>query len=92
MNSSIKKWYLLPLYGDKRRRIGYKYGTSANHGQIPGSKIYKAFTKEEIKSGIICKETNSDYPLYLKDFTIQELSDGIKNDVIIKTIKNNFIN
>jgi ankyrin repeat protein len=90
MNSSIKKWYLLPLFGDKRRRIGYKYGTSANHGQIPGSKIYKAFTKEEILSGIVAKETDSDYPLYFKDFTIQDLSNGIKSDLIIKTIKNHF--
>ena len=91
MNSSIKKWYLLPLFGDKRRRIGYKYGASANHGQIPGSKIYKVFTKEEIISGIICKESDSDYPLYFKDFTIQDLSDGINSDVIIKTIKNHFL-
>ena len=91
MNSSIKKWYLLPLFGDKKRRIGYKYGASANHGQIPGSKIYKVFTKEEIISGIICKESDSDYPLYFKDFTIQDLSDGINSNVIIKTIKNHFI-
>ena len=49
MNSSdIKNWYLLPLYGNKRRRIGLQFGSSKNHGQIPGSKIYKAFTKEEI--------------------------------------------
>ena len=91
MNSSIKNWYLLPLYGDKRRRIGYKYGMSANHGQIPGSKIYKAFTKEEILSGVICKESISDYPLYFTDFTIEKLSNGIDGSIVIETIKNHFL-
>ena len=89
MNSSEKKWYLLPLYSNKRRRIGYKYGISANHGQIPGSYIYKSFTKEEIMSNIVVKETDYDFPLYVKDLTLSELDSG---KMIIKSIKDHFIN
>ena len=89
MNSSEKKWYLLPLYSNKRRRIGYKYGISANHGQIPGSYIYKSFTKEEIMDNIVVKETDYDFPLYVKDLTLSELDSG---KMIIKSIKDHFIN
>ena len=87
MNSSEKKWYLLPLYSNKRRRIGYKYGISANHGQIPGSYIYKSFTKKEIMENTVVKETDYDFPLYLRNVTLSELDLG---KIIIKSIKNHF--
>jgi hypothetical protein len=90
MNSSIKNWYLLPLYGGKRRRIGYEFGMLAtNRGQIPGSKIYKAFTEEEILAGVVCKESDSDYPLYLKDYTIDDMTNLRIN--VIESIKKHFL-
>ena len=61
-------WYALPLFGGKRKRIGNiagSFGSSRNHGQIPGFIIYKLFTKDEIKKNIKVKETTSDYPLSL---------------------------
>lgn len=88
MNLNEKSWYLLPLYSNKRRRIGYQYGVSRNHGQIPGSKIYKAFTKQEIKTNVKVKETDEDYPLYLKDLTLDDLGKSMN---IIKSIKNHFL-
>jgi len=88
MNSSEKNWYLLPLYSNKKRRIGYEYGISRNHGQIPGFKIYKVFTKEEIKNNVEVKETDEDYPLYVKDLRLIQLQQSIN---IIKSIKNHFL-
>ena len=63
-----KVWYALPLFGGKNRRIGNLagiYGSSLNHGQIPGFKIYKLFSKEEIFKGVKAVETHGDYPLSL---------------------------
>lgn len=63
-----KIWYALPLFGGKKRRIGNIagiYGSSLNHGQIPGFNIYKLFTKEEILQGVKSVETHGDYPLSL---------------------------
>ena len=69
-NDYNKEWFLYPLYNGKRRRIGNlqgSYGSSRNHGQIPGSIIYKAYTKKQILKGIEIKEDNSDYPLFIYD-------------------------
>lgn len=69
-NDYNKEWFLYPLYNGKRRRIGNlqgSYGSSQNHGQIPGSIIYKAYTKKQILKGIEIKEDNSDYPLFIYD-------------------------
>lgn len=44
--------YALPLFEGRRRRIGNvvgMIGASMNHGQVPGSIIYKIFTKSEMK-------------------------------------------
>ena len=62
--SRKKHWYLIPLYNGKRRRIGYKYGISRNHGQTPGFIVYKAFTRDEIQNNVIVN-TNDEYPLYI---------------------------
>lgn len=85
MTSTVKKWYLLPLYGGKKRRIGYKYGSSRNHGQIPGFQIFKVFTKNEIISGIPISETPDDFPIY----PITPLD--INNTDMIKAIKKVFV-
>ena len=89
MNSTNKNWYLLPLYGGKKRRIGYSFGISQNHGQIPGFIIYKAFTKDEIKSRVQVQETDSDYPLYTMNMTLDDLSN---HTLLIKNIVNHFDN
>ena len=60
-------WYALPLFGGLRRRVGNLkgiFGPSMNHGQIPGYKIYKLFTQDEITKGVIVKESTNDYPQF----------------------------
>jgi hypothetical protein len=59
-----KTWYALPLFGGKRRRLGNilgTYGSSMNHGQVPGFLVYKLFTREEIKRGAQSIDTLEDY-------------------------------
>jgi hypothetical protein len=58
-------WYALPLFGGKRRRIGNldeAIISGSNHGQIPGFVVYKLYTKDEIRNGVIVKEQSDDYP------------------------------
>ncbi len=92
MHESHKKLYLIPLYGGKRRRIGNIegiIGVSMNHGQIPGTIIYKGYTKEELKNPIKVKETSRDYPLLFdrktrreKEITLQSEMRNIGNEII----------
>jgi hypothetical protein len=66
LSSNIKEWYALPLFGGKRRRIGNLrgiFGSSMNHGQIPGFIVYKLYTKDEILKNIIVEENEDDYPM-----------------------------
>ena len=72
-NDYNKEWYLLPLYGGKRRRIGNfqgTFGVSLNHGQTPGFIIYKAYTRKQIELGVNVKEDYDDYPFYFYDNTV----------------------
>jgi hypothetical protein len=65
-NENVREWYAVPLYNNKPRRVGNVYGVigiSMNHGQLPGFRIYKLFTKEEIRNEVEIKETRDDYPL-----------------------------
>jgi hypothetical protein len=73
-----KIFYALPLYGGKRRRVGNLYGrigVSENHGQIPGFKIYKLFTRDEVEmeaTGYVIKK--QDYSLnFLVSEKMEEL-------------------
>jgi hypothetical protein len=56
LHASEKIYYAAPLYGGKRRRLGNIPGSmtvvGANHGQIPGFRIYKLFTADEIRAGV----------------------------------------
>lgn len=64
--NNVKKWYALPLFGGKRRRIGNLrgiFGSSMNHGQVPGFVVYKLYTEEEIKNKVKVEETEDDYPM-----------------------------
>lgn len=78
-NKSINEWYALPLYNNKRRRVGNirgVFGMSMNHGQLPGFRIFKLFTKEEIRSSVEVKETRDDYPLEIApngDYQVLEM-------------------
>jgi len=51
-----KRFYAIPLFGGKRRRVGNIKGaltvTSANHGQVPGFVIYKLYSQSAVKSGV----------------------------------------
>lgn len=81
LHSTTRDWYALPLFGGKRRRIGNLigvYGSSMNHGQVPGFVVYKLFTRDEIKAGVTSIDDRSDYQLslYIHDST-QPLMDII---------------
>lgn len=68
LHNENKIWYALPLFGGKKRRVGNLAsicGMGMNHGQIPGFKIYKLFKRDEIKMGVVVKETPEDYQLSL---------------------------
>lgn len=50
-NTRNKDWFAYPLYGGKRRRVGNThgvFGTSMNHGQIPGYVVYTLCTEQEV--------------------------------------------
>jgi hypothetical protein len=88
------KWYALPLYGGKRRRIGNIagiYGASMNHGQVPGFQIYKLFTEAEIKSNIVVREDSSDFPHSFQYDSMKPLFD-ILGETPIRTFISNVIN
>jgi hypothetical protein len=85
-NPQVNQWYAVPLYNGKLRRVGNVmgiFGVSMNHGQLPGFKIYKLFTKEEILNEVEVNETKDDYPLEIapngdyetldKDISLQSL-------------------
>ena len=91
-NDYNKEWFLYPLYNGKRRRIGNlqgSYGSSQNHGQIPGSIIYKAYNKKQILKGIQIKEEYSDFPLFIYD-NFRSLQQ-ILNDPSIKQLSHGLI-
>ena len=72
-------WYALPLYGGKKRRIGNVseiYASSVDHGQVPGHRIYKLFTKEEIEQGVLAKPQ---FPESVEDLINSYESDYYKN-------------
>jgi hypothetical protein len=62
LSSENQVWYAVPIFGNKRKRVGNvfnnPYIVSADHGQIPGKIIYKLFTKQQIKEGQNFKEKN----------------------------------
>jgi hypothetical protein len=64
-----KHFYLLPLYDNKRKRIGNlkgTFGASMNHGQAPGEYIYTCRTLKEL-------EKNNFIPPYVvKDYILTE--------------------
>lgn len=75
-NEPHREWFALPLFGGKRRRIGNifgYYGSSMNHGQVPGEIIYKLFSLNEIQNSVIVKETLDDYPIPF-DISITDIS------------------
>lgn len=98
LNSTNKEWYALPLYGGLSRRIGNVagiYGSSMNHGQIPGFPIYKLYTKDEIKSGVVVMENADDYPhIYFHDsmLSLFELVGNIPVQVFIRNIIDELVN
>lgn len=66
LSSPDRHWFALPLFGGKRRRVGNifgYYGSSMNHGQVPGEVIYKLYTLDDLKSTLTVSENIDDYPL-----------------------------
>jgi len=88
------KWYALPLYGGKRRRVGNIagiYGASMNHGQVPGFPIYKLFTEAEIKSSMVVREDSTDFPHTFQYDSMKPLFD-ILGETTVNMFISNIIN
>ena len=61
-----RHWFALPLFGGQRKRVGNifgYYGSSMNHGQVPGEIIYKLYTLDDLQQTITVDETIDDYPI-----------------------------
>lgn len=62
LSSPNQIWYAVPIFGNRRKRIGNIFSEqltmSGDHGQITGKIIYKLFTKDEIKKGVELIENN----------------------------------
>jgi hypothetical protein len=85
------KWYALPLYGGKRRRVGNiagMYGSSMNHGQVPGFQIYKLFTEAEIKTNMSVREDSTDFPHTFQYDSMKPLFDILGETPIAMFISN----
>jgi hypothetical protein len=97
LSTNIKEWYALPLYGGKLRRVGNLggiYGASMNHGQVPGFKIYKLFTRLEIDNVKPVQESSDDYPHVYQYDTMKSLFEliNIPLNVFINNVLNQLIN
>jgi hypothetical protein len=91
-----KEWYLYPLYNGNRRRIGNlagSYGVGKNHGQIPGSKIYKAYSKKQIENGVKIMEEYSDYPIYIYENTkpLNDILNNVDNKRLVEVLLKNLL-
>lgn len=88
-NTVNRTWFALPLFGGKKRRIGNLDDAtlvSSLHCQVPGYRVYKLYSLEEIQSDDLeVKETLSDYPQYLYN----EVADKY---IIRENITKSFIN
>jgi hypothetical protein len=93
-----KEWYALPLYGGKSRRVGNLggiYGSSMNHGQVPGFQIYKLFTKHDIENSIVSEEKPDDFPHVYQYDTMKSLFELVGDtpvNIFIHNILNELIN
>lgn len=82
-SNPFEKWYAMPLYGGKRRRIGNVngfFGMGFNHGQIPGHVVYKLYRErdfDESDSGITPRETPRDYPMYLSSEELGQRNESV---------------
>jgi hypothetical protein len=82
LNDTNNIWYALPLYNNKNKRVVNLlglYGIGMNHGQVPGFKIYKLYTREEINN-ISVIESDNNYPKSNEKLLQQECP---KSDAII---------
>ncbi|NBU34483.1 hypothetical protein EB118_18645 [bacterium] len=79
LTSNVTNWYAVDMFGGKRRRIGNllgSFGPSLNHGQVPGFKVYKLFTRDELESGVIAEETLDDYILFQEQTALLPFLNG----------------
>jgi hypothetical protein len=66
LNETNTKWYLLPLYDGKPKRIGATSGhftISGNHGQTPGFTVYTVKTYQELQENNHIDDSSADYTL-----------------------------
>lgn len=95
LSEKNRVWYALPLYGDKRRRIGNlesQFGIGQNHGQLPGFKVYKLYTKEEIANGVYVQVKEDDYPVLIYFDSEGSLQETLENAIDLQRFHKGLIN
>lgn len=90
LSTKKRVWYAVPLFGQKRRRIGNLkgiFGISMNHGQIPGDVVYK-LVSEQHKHELNGVESESDYPFNLTNVSnrLTEIMGMDSSDFVNKLI------
>ncbi len=69
-----KLWYALPMFNGKRRRVSNIkgiIGSSMNHGQIPGFKIFKLYRRDELYSTVQVSD-KGDFPRFTDNDNITD--------------------
>jgi hypothetical protein len=70
------------------KNVNSRFGVGENHGQVPGFKIYKLYTKEEVTSGIqVVESIQIDYPLVIPSYETGSLQDALMNLTVEKYYK-----
>ena len=88
LDENTRKWYLVPLYDGKPKRIGSLTGhftVSGNHGQVPGFIVYTAKTYEELQENNIIDDSSIDYQLQASAGT------GIVNKILKRNLDKYFV-
>ena len=96
MTSNETKFFMIPLYNNKNRRVGNlngNFGIGQNHGQIPGFKIYKAYTEQEISDSVKIEETHDDFPInkVMNDSFFKEYYSRLNDILSIQSLNNTII-
>ena len=95
-----KEWFALPILNGEKIRIGNMFGSQSGslHGEKPGYKVYKLYTKTQIERGIDeVEEDDHEYDTPLMNirpalweeqlYSSNERKNCQTNDAILKVIK-----
>lgn len=82
---NVHEWFAVPMYNGAEIRLGNilsLFAVSSTHGQLPGSVIYKLYTREEIeKPNFAIKETKDEF-YYSKNEWVEYLPRDKASDIL----------